>query len=261
MKIFYCTIVLLLVGCSSVHIPSPKNIPLFENKGEAQIETGVSTNSLYLAGNFAFSEKYAIIANGSISYPAIAGQSIVHYDELTLFLEGDIPHYSFEVGVGKYNLLPSSKRRLELFAGAGYGMSSYNFTKYPNQNYKQCFIQVNTGKRYNYLEVGWSLRSAFSGFHHQYGVSDKDKYGIEHEKYHAIHLEPLFVIRVGGQRVRWFARTGFNLAFPLSSNSLIETFVINKGYVNKGYTMFHFSTGISYRFPNKIRNSTFQNFK
>jgi hypothetical protein len=243
MKIYYYTFVLFLVGCSSVYIPSPKNIPLFENKGEAQIETGVSTNSLYMTGSYAFSEKYAIIANGSISYTAIAGQYILPHGEWTFYWKGDVPHYSFEAGIGRYNLLPSSERKLELFAGAGYGMSAHNFTKYPNQNYKQGFIQLNTGKRYNYVEVGWSLRSQFSRFDNQHFVwYDNHEYGLEHEKYNAIHLEPMFVIRVGGQRVKWFYRCGINLAFPLSSNSIMKTCKIEGGY-----TLLHFSTGISYR--------------
>jgi len=236
----------------SVYIPSPKNVPLFEKKGEVQLETGVSTNSLYMTGSYAFSEKYAMITNGSMSYTAIAGRNIQHHSELTFFLEGDTPHYSFETGIGRYNMLPSSERKLELFAGVGYGKASFGFnlSEFPNQKYRQGFIQVNTGKRYKYVDAGWSLRSAFSGFHNQYGWSDKYNHAIMNEKYKAIHLEPLFVIRVGGQRVKWFYRTGFNLAFPLSSNSVMKPLKIERNIFNivEGYTLLHFSTGISYRF-------------
>ena len=254
---FLLLIIIILTGCSSAYIPSPKNIPLFENKGEGQIEVGASTNSLYLTGSYAFSEKFAMITNGSISYPAIAGQSIRHYNELTIFTDGDVPHSSFEVGIGRYNLLPSSESRLEVFLGTGYGKSYSFFSKDDRQNYMQGFAQINTGKRFKHAEIGWSMRMAFSGFQYQDGYykasTYPSEYIIEHGKYQTFHLEPLFVIRVGGQHVKWFARTGLNLAFPLSSNSLIQT----RG-TDPGYTILHLSTGISYRFPNALR-STKQN--
>ena len=71
MKIQYCIFLFVLTSCSSAYIPSPKNMPLFEQKGELQIEAGTSTNSPFIIGSYAFSEKYAVIANGSISYPAL----------------------------------------------------------------------------------------------------------------------------------------------------------------------------------------------
>ena len=245
--------IFLLTCCSSAYIPSAKNVPLFENKGESLIETGASTNSFYLNGSYAFSEKYAVIANGSISYPALVGKPIIKYNELTIFREGNVQHYSFETGIGRYNLLPPSNRRLEVFAGAGYGLKKSFWNNNNEQNYFQGFVQANIGKKYKHSEIGWSLRTAYSGFQYQHGYykSQFDENGIyqgsqlilEHESYQTFHLEPLFVIRVGGQQLRWFARAGFNLAFPLSSTSLIETLG-----VDKGYTIFHFSTGLSFRF-------------
>ena len=243
MKTIYCIFLFLLTGCSSAYIPSPKSVPLFEQKGDALIEVGTSTNSPFLVGSYAFSEKYAVIANGSISYPALAGNPIREYNELTFFLDGDVPHYSFEAGLGRYNLLPSSKRRLEVFAGAGYGMAFDHFNKDYKQNYIQGFVQINTGKRYKAVDVGWSLRTAYADFQNKNGYYKNNEYITDYQNCQAFHFEPLFVVRIGGQHLKWFSRAGFNLAFPLSSNSFIETFG-----VNRGYTMFHISTGMSYRF-------------
>ena len=214
-------------------------MPLFEEKGEVQIETGVSTTSLYMVGNYSFSEKYALIANGSISYWNFLdylspGSHIADYLGV---IGAPAPYHAFELGIGRYNLLPYSTRLLEVFFGAGYGMGYYeNNIK---QNFLQGFAQLNTGKKFKHVEIGWSLRTAFSGFHSQVRWSDI----IEHERYKTIHLEPQFLIRVGGKRIKWFYRTGLNLAFPLSSNSMMKTIDYDPGY-----TMLHFSTGISYRF-------------
>jgi len=51
-----------------MYIPSAKNIPLFEEKNEVQVEVGASTTSVYLTGGYAFSKKYAFVVNGSLSY-------------------------------------------------------------------------------------------------------------------------------------------------------------------------------------------------
>ena len=202
-----CLFLLLLTGCASEYIPSSKNIPLFEKKGEVLLEAGVSTNSAHLNGSYAFSEKYALIANGNISYTAIAGQYIRSYNELTIFTDGDIPHYAFEAGIGRYNLITSSERRLEVFAGAAYGKSPYNFTDYPNLRYLQGFLQINTGNRRKYLETGWAFRSAYSVFQKTYfeRTDNWNEYTLAHKNHPIFHLEPMFVVRVGGQHVKWFA--------------------------------------------------------
>ena len=161
-------------------------------------------------------------------------------DDLTYFTGGDIPHYAFGAGIGRYNLLPSSDRRLEVFGGAAYGKTLES----PNPHYLQGFLQVNIGKRRRYLETGWAFRSAYSVFHgmDSFWSEKKNEYIIKNHQ--VFHLEPMFVVRVGGQHVKWFARIGTNLTFPLSSNSFINA----NGPYDRGYTILHFSTGVSYRF-------------
>ena len=251
MKIYPYILVFLLSGCSSAYIPSPKNIPLFEEKGEYQIEAGASTNSVFAAGSYAFSEKFSLIANGSMSYCYILGKPFgwSSGEPLSISFSGDVPHRSIEAGIGRYNLLPSSQRRLEVFAGVGYG-AAHSFNSEYKQNYLLGFVQANTGKKYRHTEMGWSLRAAFSGFHESYGSTYPEYYYIENGKYQAFHLEPLFVIRTGGQRLKVSFRTGINLAFPLSFPSKIVTL---RG--KEGYPVFHLSCGLSYqRFREKKMN-------
>ena len=232
----------LLSGCSSGYISSSKNVPLFEKKGEAQIEAGASTNSLFLTGSYAFSEKYALIANGSMSYYYILGPpNRSSCGELSLICwPSPVPHRSLEAGIGRYNLLPSSERRLEVFAGTGYG-AAHSFWSYQKANYFQGFVQVNTGKKYKHVELGWSLRTAYSGFYYQQEVRSPftGEYIIEHGNFQAFHLEPLFIFRTSGQRLNAFLRSGFNLAFLLSSPT---------PGLDTNHTVLHFSTGLSYRF-------------
>ena len=93
MKIYHYILVFLLSGCSSAYIPSSKNIPLFEEKGEIQIEAGASTNSVFAAGSYAFSEKFALIANGSMSYCYITGKPFgwSSGEPLSISFSGDVP--------------------------------------------------------------------------------------------------------------------------------------------------------------------------
>jgi len=236
-----------------MYIPPPKNIPLFDEKGEVQIEIGASTNSLYLTGSYAFSEKYALIANGSMSYPGLFKYSNYGNFILDYLLEGPIPYRSFEAGIGRYNLFSSSSGKiLEVFVGAEYGLAYNLFERDDKINHLQGFVQVNTGKKINNFEIGWSLCVAYSSFHSQdvYYKSVFEKRNfienrrfIDHLYFQVFHLEPLFFSKFGGERLQGFLRCGFNLTFPTTNPSLITTVG-----VEKGYTLIHLSMGLSYRF-------------
>jgi hypothetical protein len=51
-----------------MYIPSVRNVPLFEEKGDAQAEATVSTNSLYFDAAYAFSDSYAFSLGTNTSY-------------------------------------------------------------------------------------------------------------------------------------------------------------------------------------------------
>jgi len=242
MKVYQHIFLFLLTGCSSAYIPSPKNIPLFEKKGEVQIEACASTNSIFATGSFAFSEKYALIANGSMAYCYILGRPIRSYNELTIFLDGDVPHRSVELGLGRYNLSLLPEWRLEIFAGTGYGAAHSFFGNDNKQHYYQGFMQLNTGKKYKHAEIGWSYRMVYSGFYFKNGYyrdPHSGEYIFGNGNYQALHLEPLFVVRTGGQRLKVSFRAGLNLAYPVSSSSKSANFE---------HTLLHLSAGLRYRF-------------
>ena len=86
----FCLLFLLAIlsGCVNIYISSPRNIPLFEEKGEVQIEVGANVTDIFVTGSYAFSDKYALIANGSLSYQNfldLRDTRGMRYSETTLF--------------------------------------------------------------------------------------------------------------------------------------------------------------------------------
>ena len=69
----------LFTACSSMYIPAVRSIPLLENKDEFQGEAGISTNSVYINGSYAFSDDIAVSINGSLSFRNFTN----HYDLFT----------------------------------------------------------------------------------------------------------------------------------------------------------------------------------
>ncbi len=237
----------LLEGCSSIYIPSPKNVPLFEKKGEVQIEAGASTNSVFATGSYAFSDKYALITNGSLSFRNISRTYDLGSTLFNAYFEGSGAHRSIEMGLGRYNLLPSSNRRLEVFVGAGYGNTGFDSKDYQSQ-YIQGFVQANAGRKFKYFEIGWSFHMTYAHFYCKYPeyISQPEimqsRKEIVYTDFGTINPGGLIVLRFGGNQLKAFVRSGLDLSFPLSS-SLIKT-----TGMDRNYTAGHFSIGISYRF-------------
>jgi hypothetical protein len=258
---------LLLSGCSSMYIPSSKNVPLFENKNEMQIEAGVSPNSVYMTGSWAFTKKYALVVNGSMSFLNFSNRYDIwrSSDELRpsefFNITSSFAHRYIEGGVGKYNILSDSKWKLEVFGGGGYGyalqspkVSSATISFYENR-YWMGFAQGNIGRRHKILEYGASLRLACSGFNftYKYDPTTQDEWDFN-LKFNNIHIEPLVFLKIGKGSIRGFGRIGANIAVPLKSLSDIK---LAYGIIDESldYTIFHLSAGISYRFGGKGKNS------
>ena len=246
----YCLFICLplFTGCATMYIPSPKNIPLFEEKGEVQVETGVTANSIFATGNYAFSEKYAVIANGSLSFgnfSEIYDLADLHQgggETNYLMFGGVFAHHSVEAGVGKYKI-PLSGWNLELFGGGGYGNAKGGDHK---NEYWLGFIQGNIGKRFKAIELGWSLRVAFSEFYFTYPsriYQSKDYFDV---KFNNFHLEPLFCLRTGYGLLHGFVRGGLSITSPLKPLWEIDsTEGVKNGILE--YTIFHLSIGVSFR--------------
>ena len=137
---------------------------------------------------------------------------------------------------------------MEVFAGARY----CKFNGDDNDFQSQClqsFFQYDFGKRINqkHKEIGYSARIAYTQFDCKeiYRNSNRD---IIFTNFSTFNFEQLLFFRFGGEFFKIVMRWGFNLAFPLSSKSLITT----RG-IERNYTLGHTSIGLSYRFGIKTK--------
>ena len=250
MKANHFIFIFLFSGCSSMYIPSPKNVPLFEKKGEVQIEAGASTNSIFATGNYAFSEKYAFIANGCLSFDSFLKTPNLPNSEFDILPmpSGGFAHRSVEAGFGRYNLKPSSAWKREVFTGIGYGTADKG-ENWENR-YLLGFIQTNIGRKTKRFELGWSFRLAGSYFDYKYPERDYStgvgRDVILYKKFGVAHAEHVTFMRFGGEHIKGFVRGGINIAYPLflSSDEYKSIWISRGGYWN--FTMFHLSVGLSY---------------
>jgi len=281
-KVFFLIISVILTGCSSMYIPSSKNVPLFEKKNEVQVEVGASPNSVYMTGGYAFTNKYAFIVNGSMSFLNFSKWYDIWWsseeERPSGFLNGPSDHSSFahryiEAGFGRYNLLSSPRRflridKFEVFGGGGYGyaLQSPKVAILENNFYENKywlgFVQANAGRRSKFYEFGFSLRLAFSRFNFTYIPEEPWKGDpILKLNFNNFHIEPLAVFRLGKGSIHGFVRGGFNITCTLTSFPGIELeHGINGdsnsqnadlydiiGITKLDYTVLHLSVGISYR--------------
>jgi len=253
---YYLFLLSLITGCSSMYIPSPKPTPLFEKEGEVQIEIGTSVNSPFVIAGYAFSEKYALVASGSFSYRNFMNVYESPYVEFDIlpFPDGAFAHRTVELGIGRYNMRPSSRQKLELFAGAVYGNANEG-TQWKN-SYYQCFVQTNIGNRKKHFELGGSFRLAFSLFDYQSPERDySNGFGqdyILYKTFGVAHTEALFFMKFGGDHLKGCFRVGGNVALPLLSSSEYEIIWMSRSGI-WNYTMFHLSIGLSYSFGSKLK--------
>jgi len=257
MKILKNYLIFLLpifAGCSSMYIPSPKPTPLFEKKGETQIEVGTSINSPFLIASYSFSEKYALIGSGSLSYRNFMNvyeRPGMEFD-LFSFPDGAFAHRAVELGIGRYNIRPSSNYKLEVFIGGMYGNAKEN--KDWKNNYYQCFIQTNIGRKKEHFELGGAFRLAFSLFdnYKPYKYSPSSSPQVLHNTFGVAHTEALLFMKFGGENLKGVFRFGLNVAIPFISTSNREI-IWHRPIENRNYSLFHISIGLTYRFNMKSK--------
>lgn len=257
--VIYLSLILLLSQCSSMYIPSSNSVPLLEEKKEIQLEFTASTTSLFLNGAYAFSNKYALMLNGNLSY----GNFSDYYDVFThkddgpgaiyeLTKSGEFAHKYGEIGFGRYNIL-QHKVKLEVFGGFGVGNAtdrrgSLDYTS----NYYLVFLQANIGKTLGVFDFGWAMRIATSFFDYSYQINYSPVYPddgnvlTQNIDFNIIHIEPLAFLRVGNEKIKFVGRIGFSL--PILTKSLGDLNLekgIYSGYVKT--TMLSLSIGVNYK--------------
>jgi hypothetical protein len=176
---------IILSACSSMYIPAISNTPLLEKQGEKQIELSVSTNSLNLSTAYALTNDLAIGLYGNLSYKNFTeyydvftyNQESYKESENFLFIGSEFAHKYAELSLGKFNIL-KSKRRLELFSGAGYGIATDKYyDKYQfNEKYLAGFVQVNYGISGRFYAAGGALRFSATAHDYRYQIDPSFAY-------------------------------------------------------------------------------------
>ena len=243
-----------------MYIPAVRSIPLLEKKSEFQGEAGISTNSIYANGSYAFTDDVAVSINGNLSYGNFTNRYdlFTHKDakEPTGFfdppdLRGMFVHRYGEMSVGKINILPKFPMKLEIFGGAGMGRATdvvsnslYNHNGNYKTDYYSFFGQGNFGLKKQKVEAGASVRIAFSMFDYAYNRNNiNDEYFFQ-TRFSNVSLEPMLFARIGGEKLKAVLKIGLNLMPPMSHNK--ESLQDYRGLYGLGYTVFHYSIGLSY---------------
>lgn len=269
---FFLSLVLLLFlsACSSIYIPSMPSLPLLEEKGDAQIEFSASTNSLRLSGNYAFSDKYAVIVNSYLSYKNFTN----HYDIFTkedsdresiFFVTnyGEFANKYAEIGIGRYNIiqkdsLARKRFKFEIITGMGYGHATDQKWGTPLQyeaKYYLGYVQPNIGLTINTFEFGMGLRLASSFYDYRYQTyssnSGQNKEILsQNTKFTMFLVEQMVMLRFGGENFKFVLQGGVSLPFTLQSlDGINPEWGIIDGNVNSTYV--HFSIGINYKFGSR----------
>ena len=237
-----------------MYIPSMKSIPLHEEKGEAQISLGTSTNSVYLSGDYAFSNKLALQVNGNLSFHNFSSTYDIFTDENTdriggMFTPdydyGEFSHKYGEIGLGRYDILKSDWK-LEAFVGTGYGFA-YDAIVDIDSYYYLGYIQGNFGRKVKNrnFEFGFACRMDYSNLNVRYiepGLTGKTKSTFDN-----IGIEPAAFFRLGSNSLRFFTQVGFNYLYSFDSYSEIDLpRGIKDGELN--YTSLHIVVGVNCKF-------------
>jgi hypothetical protein len=272
--LIFLTIPIVLQSCSSIYIPATRSIPLLEKKGEFQGEAGISTNSIYANGSYAFTNNIAASINGNLSYRNFSNRYDAFTDKYeppptsSSYLFGPPPdrrgkfsHRYGEVSVGKINMLPNIlsvlPMKLEIFGGMGIGRAT-DIDQFKDDNryksdYYAFFGQGNFGIKHRIFEAGGSIRLAYSHFNYTADIYDywKSEYVLYQKKVDVLHAEPMLFARVGKGNLKFVARIGVNFVATINPNNEYPDL---RGFYGSGKlnpTTFHLSLGISYRIAGK----------
>lgn len=244
----------LLVSCSTMYVPSNSSAPLHEEKGEKQIELALSSIGAHLVGNYSFSDNYALMLNGNLSYKNFTGFYDI-WDAADINFSNNFQEFAHrygELGIGRYGIL-KTRMKLEVFTGYGYGVSfedeklvSGTKVKY-DTDYHLGFLQINYGYRSDFISAGGGLRLAFSNFNLRYPIDYEEPIGYAKLDYTNFHIEPFAFVKVGKGKLKFVYK--FNLSLVYSYN-IPKGLNLNYG-INDGsmvYTPINTHLGINYTF-------------
>ena len=186
LKVLLFATLLSCTSCARYYIPTTRNVPLLEKRGDFQVNASLGTG---VNAQFAYSP---------IKYVGISGSALYANDEWWRYRNFH-QHHALEGALGFY--LPKGKLIIELFAGYGQGGGEAQ-EKHEESLFADAWLKKFQGDYQKYFiqpTVGWKIRPrmlvAFtarvsklqsSNFHfHSEGV-----YPIPHVKSDGLFFEP-----------------------------------------------------------------------
>ena len=236
-----------------MYIPGTPSIPLLTEKHEVGAQIGTSTNSIKASGAYAYSDKYAIMGAVSVSHGYLTSAydlgDLLNPDNT--YNGGSFKHWSSEMAIGKYNYFPNFI--FETYTGVVYGSSETEYSRFQN-SYGSFFLQANMGFKKDIFELGFGLRFSGSKFNYTYPNSADVK--IE-EQFPVVSVHSGGIIRVGGEKVKFWLSPGLNYSRAIINKSADELrlgyqegrkYQVFESSQNNFYTIFHLGAGVHFSF-------------
>jgi hypothetical protein len=196
-----------LTSCGPVLYNSVgQNVPLFREKGEAQVAGGVS---LSMSENgLAYNSSSGVVVQGALAATnRVALISSFNYFSGDSYDEWSHDSFYFEVGAGIYKPLEDSKAILELLGGIGSGFMNNQSSGAPDfvkATYIKPFVQPSFGWRFRVVELAITPRIALVNYvQHSSSMFNSD---IESDinnffatRKSSVVFEPGLTFRAGGK--------------------------------------------------------------
>lgn len=260
-------VALLAASCTTLYHPQLEAIPLIEEKGELNIETGLSHQDA-LSGNIS-------IAYGLTDHIALQGFGRTNKD-------GDVRNLHGQLAAGLYGQTAGGlDRELYLGVAAGRNADEWGYENHPmvdiegnpisfydqegnlvneawdrhayTGDYHMLFLQGNIGQRNKHFEWAVGLKAGILHSYIRHTQSIYDYSDLENDWYYnyqnpynedarpydnvSLLLQPQAELRFGWERFKFTYRIAYGIYFGLPS-AVDNTFM---GHFNSGF-------GIQYRF-------------
>lgn len=207
--LFYAIGIFLLFSSQACHrniyTPNAHNVPLFQEKGDVQMNLGFSNIQAALA----VSDNVGVMFNTQLGTKGYS-ESILSIGE-----DQSTKRNLFELGGGYFNKLDSDFV-FEVYAGAGLGKISFDnredmvFDKY-NAKSSRLFLQPGIGYSNDFIDLAFSLRFTHLNFHNadisEYVYNPEESYFTDNDlnqldKHAYSFVEPAVTLRLGLKHVK-----------------------------------------------------------
>lgn len=234
--IAYVALVLVSCSCTSIYVPTVRNVPLFSGKGEFQ---STFSGGIGLNLQAAYSPANHLALAGSLLYADNRYMNVYDYRV----------HRAFDVALGYYI---SGKLSFEVFGGYGKGKGhgrnmSFGLFIFPSVpqtaegQYEKYFFQPTIGKKFGKFEMALTSRFTVVDYYTAHLTSNHSALTTQTDP--VLFIEPCVTVKF----------------FPIRNRRLFFAFVqpgVNRllndeQEVSFRYTLVHFNAGLGLKLQNK----------